>query len=71
MLRAIAATVPRTAHAACGARHMSAAAATSLKKPTENPDIKCTGVDQDVGVTDSLVSLTASTVTLTYIHVNT
>ena len=54
MLRAIASTVPKTAYAAYGARHMSAAAATALKKPTENPDIKCTGVSQDVGVNDSV-----------------
>jgi len=44
MLRPIATTASRTAFASFGARRMSAAAATALKKPTENPDIKCTGV---------------------------
>ena len=46
MLRPIASTASKTAIAAYGARHMSAAAATALKKPTENPDIKCTGVSE-------------------------
>ena len=46
MLRPIAATASRTAYAALGVRRMSAAAATALKKPTENPDIKCTGVSK-------------------------
>ena len=46
MLRPIATTASRTALASFGARRMSAAAATALKQPTENPDIKCTGVSE-------------------------
>ena len=47
-MRPIAATASKTAFAVYGARHMSAAAATALKKPTETPDIKCTGVSGDI-----------------------